>query len=547
MLETFRAELEAATRIVWPDDRYQNDPVGFAHDILGVGTWEKQDEILEAYRDHERVSVRSGHKVSKSHTAAIIATHFYCSYPEARVVMSSVTARQVDAILWREVHKMKARAGRCVSCKRAELERAKDDRREPAPFPCPHSSTIDGKINDRACNGMKAADHLREIVGFTAKEAEAVAGVSGENLLYIIDEASGVPDLIFEAIEGNRAGGARIVLFSNPTRTEGEFYESHTKKALRLDARGRSVGFYKTIQVSSEETPNVKQRRKVIPGLATYEYIEEKKREWGEDSPIYKVRIKGEFVENEDGKILSLHDLTMAEARWDDAPDEGRLFIGLDPAGPGDAGDDSVFAPRRGAKVFPLHVPAHGLSAAQHVTELLFVIKAHRRSERELPPVVVIDRDGPIGAEVYGLLRAYAEEHPGAFVVVGVRGSDRARREPQLYDRIRDEVWANLAAWLKRGGAIPEDGRLTKELHTPSWYQPLGSAKLKVTSKKELRKLLDGQSPDRADAVALSVWEGAAVDELDTPAPPAGARAGDDLDLEVVMDPYAGLGIWERR
>ncbi len=543
--------------IQWPSTKYQKDPVGFAHNVIGQGTWEAQDEILEAVRDHDRVSVRSGHKIGKSNTAGILAWWFFSSFTDARVVLTSVTARQVDAVLWREVRKMRARAGRCLDCKVADAGRSEEQRRRfPAPVPCPHSSLMDaGRMPDLARSGFRA-DDLREIVGFTAREAEAVAGVSGENILYEADEASGIEDLIFEAIDGNRAGGAKIILFSNPTRNEGEFFESHHTKALRVDARGKTVGFYKTVHVSSEDTPNVREGRKVIPGLATREWVEEKKREWGVDSALYQVRVKGNFVLNEAGKILSLHALTLAEARWDDIEPglEDRLYIGLDPAGPADGGDDSVFAPRRGLKVYPLHIPTQGLEAEQHVTELLAVIKAHRR-HRDVPPVVNIDRDGPIGSEIYGLLRAYADNHPHAFVVVGVRGSDRARREPDIYDRQRDELWANAAACVKAGVGLPEDARLTKELHTPSWFQPVGSAKIKATSKKELRRLLDGRSPDRADAVVLSLWEGggaaedAAAREADgdddaVTAEAQGANDDDDHDggADRTFDPYGGAG-----
>lgn len=543
MLSDLRELAAETTGIRFPCAKYENDPVGLAHDILGATPWERQVEILEAIRDHDRVSVVSGHKIGKSNTAAMVAFWFFCTRNDARVVLSSVTARQVDAILWREIRKMRARAGRCATCKAIEAERtAEDRRRSPAPFPCPHSSWIPGKMSDLARSGFRASD-MREIVGFTAREAEAVAGVSGENIIYIVDEASGVEDAIFEAIEGNRAGDAKILLFSNGTRTEGEFFHSHHDKKLRIDAKGNRTGFYVTLAISSEESPNVRAGKKVIPGLATKKWIDEKKLEWGEDSALYTVRVKGGFALNEEGKILSLHLLTLAEQRWEDTPAEGRLFIGLDPAGPGDAGDDSVWAARRGLKVLELHVPTQGLSEEQHVTFTLNVIKAHRK-RRELPPVVVIDREGPIGSRIYGLLRAYADQHPEAFVVLGVRSSDKAPREPHLYDRLRDELWANARAWFRDGGAIPEHGRLTKELHAPAWFQPIGSAKLKVTSKKDLRKLLDGRSPDCADALVLSTWESISVrsesarDDDGSNPPSSGGGGG--------FDPYAGVGMGAR-
>jgi hypothetical protein len=146
------------------------------------------------------VCVRSGHKVSKSNSLAGIALCFYASFDDARVVMSSTTARQVDQILWRELSMMKARGGRCIACK------AEDPGARRIPAPCPHSALIDGELKGLAKSGLKSG--FREIVGFTAKEAEAVAGISGANLLYLPDEASGIPQIIFDAIEGNRAGGA---------------------------------------------------------------------------------------------------------------------------------------------------------------------------------------------------------------------------------------------------------------------------------------------------------------------------------------------------
>jgi|GEM_PF-574667 len=615
-----------ASTLSWPSLRYQSDPVAFFREVLGVEPWEKQRDIILAVRDHKRVAIASGHKVSKalaidtpiptpngwstmgalrvgdevfdehghacrivdatsvmyghrcfdvefsdtsiisadeghlwsvhlggatriilttaqirratqlgvrffvdtraitavytrtsvpvrcitvnspshqflcgetfipthnSHTAAGLALWFYCSFADARVVMSSTTSRQVDQILWRELRMMHARS----------------------------KHPIGGDLHELARSGLKAAD-FREVVGFTAREAEAVAGISGRNLLYILDEASGIPDIIFEAIEGNRAGGARVALFSNPTRTEGEFFRAFHEKAA----------FYKTLQVSSEETPNVREGREVIPGLAGREWIEEKKVEWGEDSAFYKIRVRGEFVLQEDGKILTVHAIGEAETRWHDARGTGRLCIGVDPAGPGQGGDETVFAVRRGDKVLTL-IALRGVFEDSHLAHLLGILKEHRGA-REPLPLVLVDREGPIGSRLFGLLRAHADRNLDSFEVVGVRSSDRAAREPQIYDRVRDELWANLARWLREGGAIPEDVRLAKELHAPEWVGQL-TGRLKATPKDEIRKKL-GRSPDRADAVALSVWEPVAY-QLRQP------ESEDDVDDDWVapeIDPY---------
>jgi len=500
------ARRAADVGISWPSTRYRHDPVAFARDVLGVEPWSKQVEILEAIRDHKRVAIRSGHKVSKSHTMAIAALWFFSSFEDARVVMTCVTARQVDEILYREVKKMHAKA----------------------------RVRLDGEPRELARSGIKAHD-FRELVGFTAKEAEAVAGVSGANLLYLVDEASGVPDEIFEAIEGNRAGGARLVMTSNPTRTEGEFFRAFEQKAR----------FYHTVHVSSEDTPNVREGREVIPGLATREWVQEKREEWGEESPLYRVRVRGEFVRHEEGKIISLHLLEQAEQRWPEAEPDGRLHIGVDPAGPGEGGDESAFSVRRGRKHLALSV-RRALAEEAHVTQVLGLLREYG-GRREQMPCVAIDREGPIGSRIYGLLRAYLDDHPHAFFLVGVRSSDRAYRDAQIYDRVRDELWARLAQWMRDDGAIISDAKLAQELHAPQWSSGL-HGKLKATDKRELRKAL-GRSPDRADSLALAVWEPLSLTDEQRVAQPAHEpdhaayepRGGSELSPYIdSISPYGG-------
>lgn len=513
--------------MIWPSSRFSTDPVGFAHTVLGIAPHLAQIEIARAVaaNPRSRTAVASGHKIGKSLLLAWLALWFYCSFPKARAVMSSTTSRQVDQILWRELTLMYWDSGWCLDCKRRE-----PDYRRKIARPCPHSALIDGELHELARSGLKSIRDGREVVGFTAREAEAVAGISGANLMYLVDEASGVPDPIFEAIEGNRAGGARIVMTSNPTRTEGVFYEA-------FDSRKE---FWRTFQISSESVA-----RLGIPGLANDEWIAEKRREYGPDSPFYKIRVLGQFVQGEDGKVLTLHAIAQAEQRWQDAKAVGRLIVGLDPAGPGTAGDESVWAPRRGLRVTTL-LARRGLSTDAHVAQTLDILREWRMPQDVYPgmaPLIVVDREGPVGTAVYNALTAHVEAHPDVFEVLGVRSSDRAVRQPFVYDRIRDELWGNLATWLKTG-AIPEDAKLSKELHSPEFTTQI-HGRLKATDKSELRKRL-GRSPDRADALALAVWvddgyhaeiTGSSVDDKDDGID--WAQATDDADK--LFDPYKGM------
>lgn len=535
--EGILVEVSLSSHIRFPNDRYRNDPVAFAREILGVDPWAKQIEVMEAIRDFPRVAVRSGHKVSKSHTAACIALWYFCSFPDARVVMSSTTARQVDDILWRELRMVRSRGGRCVACKKemrdlvaAGMTEVEAEQR--IPRPCDHSALIDEEPAEKARSGLKSKD-FREVLGFTAKEAEAMAGTSGKNLLYILDEASGIPDFIFEAIEGNRAGGARLVMFSNPTRNSGEFYEAFYGKA----------DHYKLITISSEETPNAVSGEVLIPGLAERAWIEEKREEWGEGSALYKVRVKGEHALHEDGCIFSVHTIAQAEQRWHDVAATGRLYIGVDPAGPSGSGDESAFCPRRGLKALEIQTRT-GLSAEGHLVHVLGLIAVHKLPRET--PVVVLDPLGDVGDKALKAFRRYLEDHEGAFELVVIRSSDKAVRQSHLYDRMRDELTANLVTWLGDGGGIPEDTKLSREMHSLEWKQhPNG--KSKCTPKDVIRKLL-GRSPDRYDALVLSCWEPLSLREGVTQELQAKvAASGGEAFERPVLDPYAGADAWRPR
>lgn len=504
-----------AGRTQWPSPKYREDPVAFAEEIVGARLWSAQREILEAIRDHSRVAISGGRKVGKDYALAIAALWWFCSWPNARVVMTAVTANQIDGILWLEVKKLHARAGKCLAC------RAEDPHDMTIERPCAHSATIDGEPAKLARTGLEGPG-FRMVSGHTAREGEAVAGVSGSKLLYILDEASGIPDTIHRAIRGNLGGGGKEVLISNPTRTEGFFFDAFHKHAQLVPP------LYKTITISSESTPNVLEGRDVVDGLATREWIEEERREFGEDSPFFKIHVKGEFVPVEEGKIVSLHTILAAVSRWHDTPAEGRLFIGLDPAGPGGHGDETAWAARRGQKVLEVFAMRGLDEDAIAVHTLGFIAKHLGRGERRA--IVLLDRSGDIGAKVWGAMLPQAGK---AYELVGVQPSDAPKRQRFVYDRHRDELHANLGTWLRQGGAIPEDSRLQKDLHAPSWVVN-DTRRMKATPKKDLVKAL-GRSPDRGDAVMLSVWE------------PAFYATSDDADEsdDDAPSPRAGLSPYE--
>jgi phage terminase large subunit len=513
---------------------YEKDPIGFCRDVLGVELWSRQAEIVEAAALYDQVSVVSGHKVGKSRALACIALWFYCSFPGARVILTSSVAHQIADIIWREIKQL-VRHSR---------------------LPIPGADSI----SELPSNGLKDPNTFSEIRGYTGKDVEAFAGISGGHILYLVDEASGIKPAFFSAIEGNRAGGhALLFLISNPTRGAGEFYDSHHRKSAKKI--GAEAGYH-TFHIDSRESPNITgEWRKLrfwdrskgawvywheigdkVPGLATQKWVERRAKAWGEDSPEFKVRVAGLFAVAEAAKAFSATLVAEAETRWLEIEDpQGRLWIGCDPAGDGEGGDESAFAPRRGQKIFEIRLKS-GLNEAGHIAEILDIIETYPPGKKEDLPVVVLDSEGEVGWKVLGALRAHAAQFK-RFEVVRVRSSEKPKRQPMIYKRHRDELAANFRTWLRKGGAIPTHEKLEEDLNILEWERT-DDGKQQITPKKKIREEL-GRSTDSGDAAQLSVWEPTAMQEDDdalvAPPPNHGGGAIYEEIEAPTHDPYSSL------
>ena len=165
-------------------------------------------------------------------------------------------------------------------------------------------------------------------------------------------------------------------------------------------------------------------------------------------------------------------------------------------------------------------------------------------------PGPAVDGHGRAGVHHAAVLETQAV---APFDLVTVRASQRATREPYVYEHIRDELTANLEAWIREGGALPEDTKLAEELHVWEWRKQV-NGRLKLWPKKQdLRKSKGtptnpaiGRSPDRYDAVTLSVWVPLEYRTADGKDPTKPARDDDDDDFaESTFDPYAS-GDWRK-
>jgi hypothetical protein len=233
-----------------------SNPDSFFVDVLGMELWQKQRDILESIKKHRRTSVRSGNSLGKTYGVAGIAMWFLSCFEDSIVIDTAPTHRQVENQFWRYFRGLYSKA----------------------------KVPLGGKL-------LKTRFDIREnwfAIGFSPRQSEggmeSFQGWHGKAILVIIDEASGVHPSVYEAIEGALAGGifVRLLLIGNPTRRTGEFAKSFTDPN------------YNKIKISAFDSPNVQQRKIVIAGLVTSEWVEEMATKYGTDSDIYRVRVLAE-------------------------------------------------------------------------------------------------------------------------------------------------------------------------------------------------------------------------------------------------------------
>lgn len=246
--------------------KWQRDPVKFFREELNVDPIDYQCEISQSLANPsvDAVAVRSGNGVGKSFIAACATIWFTYSFFPSLCVTTAPTWTQVENILWREVASRFARAPQL---------------------------------------GMKSLKTKFELepdqyaMGLSTDQPERFQGLHSPNILVIIDEASGVDDTIFHAIEGlTTSAHVKVLLLGNPTQLSGEFYDAFNKRASS----------YKRYRISAYDSPNVRAGQIVLPGLATIASIERKQKLWGKDSDLFRVRVDGDFPRTSANSLFPL-------------------------------------------------------------------------------------------------------------------------------------------------------------------------------------------------------------------------------------------------
>lgn len=413
-----------------------------------------QLEVLEQY-DHRsrRISIRSGHGVGKSTVLAwMMLHHILCRFPQ-KTAVTAPTEKQLFDALWAE---FRTWANKLPPLLRQLID-VRSDRCEL--LGAPSESFITLKTS-------------------RVEQPDAMQGVHADWVLLIADEASGVPEQVFEAAMGSMSGhNAVTILAGNPVRAQGFFYDTHSRLA----------DSWWTRCVPCAESPYV-----------SADYAAEVARSYGEHSNAYRVRVLGEFPTTDDDTVVPFALVEAARHRDVTVAKTAPVVWGVDCARFGS--DRSALAKRQS------HVLLEPVKSWRKLDtmELAGRLKLeYDQCPAWLRPVEInVDAIG-IGAGVVDRLRQLG------LPVRGVNVSESpAATNADRYANLRAELWFAAAEWFaKRDCRIPDTGADTdvfiRELVTPKYRFRPGSGKVFVESKDDLKRR-GMPSPDLADAFVLT-------------------------------------------
>ncbi len=436
---------------------YRSNPVLFHQEVLQFEPDEWQRAALMDLAIHSKVSVRSGQGVGKTGIEAGSLLWFLTCFPFPRVVATAPTRQQLHDVLWSEVAKWQNK-----------------------------SPLLQELLKwTKTYIYMRGYEKRWFAVARTATKAENMQGFHEDNMLFIVDEASGVADPIMEAILGTLSGANnKLLMCGNPTRASGTFYDSHTKD--------RSI--YCCHKVSSLESPRTNK-----------ENIDALIKKYGVESNVVRVRVLGEFPLQEDDVFIPIAIIEAATMR---EAEDGVSFIrlGIDVAR---FGDDETIIAENIANNITLPIVRKGQDLMRTVGD---IVKHYRYLTEKYPdysgPIEVnIDDTGLGGGVTDRLSEVKKEENLNRLIINPINFSSAVpdKKAAKEYNDITTFAWGTLRDMLHNNEIVLEnDNELVGQLSSRK-YTITSNGKLAVESKKEMKKR-GLSSPDRADAVALACY-----------------------------------------
>lgn len=434
---------------------YRRDPAAFARDILGIALADYQQEVMAAFVEYRRVAVRAPHGAGKTTLSANLVLWAVAVFDDVKVITTASAWRQLVHFTWPEIRKW---------AHKAQWDRL-------------GLTVRDGK--ELLTQSLTIGN--RQAFAAASDNPATLEGAHASIVFVVFDEAKEIPAPTWDALEGAfSSGDAYALAISTPGETSGRFYEIHSHKPGYDD--------WWTRHIRLEEC--------MAAGRISPEWVEARKKQWGERSAVYQNRVEGEFADSGEDSVIPLRWVELANERFraSGGKGQGLELWGVDPAYKGE--DDTALAKLVGSVVE--RVDGY---PKQDLMQTVGRVAAH--VDKQTP--VAIDVIG-VGAGVYSRL---AEQ---GYNVISVNVSNKTDLKDASgkvgFFNLRAYVWWALREALDPALgtdlALPPDDELTGDLTAPMWRY-MSSGAIQIESKDDIRERI-GRSPDKGDAVCLAYY-----------------------------------------
>ncbi|MCY1741427.1 terminase large subunit domain-containing protein [Ensifer sp. SL37] len=430
-------------------NEFHHDIPLFALTVFGSTLREKQIEFVRAFQANKRVTFKGGVGFGKTHALAILVWWSLFTHDDVQVTIYGPNQGQLERGIWKELQILYGRM----------------------------DETFQGWFtvnNEKIRRNHNHASCMASYALASPDNVAAARGLHQKNNFIFVDEATGVPDFIYNEALINiiRDPNAKLCLISNPSTTSGYFWETWNGTIAKLwtHVHGRMT-----------DAPHI-----------TAQDLEDAAIDYGgKDSRLYRIMVEGEFPDNDTDGLIPRWAVEEAVDNPDAVPAPTYPVIwGLDPA---DGGDRSVLVKRHDNKIIGI--------CKWNGTDLMQLAMKVRDEYEATPPKL---RPKAICVDANGVGNgAYVNLHYMGLPARKIMVQNSPTRKPEFYSRLRDQIWWECREWFLNGGlSIPNNDDLIKELVTPTYDSDNG--KIKVEKKDSIRKRLKGNSPDFADALCLT-------------------------------------------
>jgi len=391
------------------------------------------------------------------------------------------------------------------------------------PVPGRITETLDWKLD---------TEYGQEFLAFGKRPSDqdivsSFQGTRKLNTFVFLDEAGGLPPEMFTAAESVMTSmGSKILAIGNPDRRGTEFHRIFTDPRLMQDWSLNSISAFDLPTFTDESVyKDEAHQQKLLDGLTSVEWVEHKKRAWGEDSARYKAKVLGEFPDEADNTFFTQKTIDAGFDTVIESDDAIRPTLGLDVARFGS--DENVLYENRGGRV-------RCIDRWSKLDLIETARRVHDHGQRLVAGVINIDVNGVGGGVVDALVRL-DDFNDSVYDIGAINGSHASP------DSAR---WTNARAWhydtfreLLANGRLDldyDDTTLRDEMISQTYkFSQRGS--ITMTSKDDMRRS-GVSSPDSLDAAILSTISHESE----------GPRPGDIVQMEEVIQehPFYSASYW---